>query len=416
MATNAATDIASYNNQTADAMQTQDEITDVWRLAPTNRKRQADSPPVNNSTKKNIPNYSTNDPRINGKLFTTKNRFDLLNNIDTPVDSNESQIKNQRPPPIYLRTEVHFLEFIKFLTSIVNKDTFTCVSTAKGITIYPTDSTAYRTIVKSLRDNNVEFYTYQLQEDKPFRAVIRGLHYSIDEKEITQALIEIGFKVRKVTNIISRDKIKLPLHFIDLEPNCTNNNDIFNLKSLLMSRITVETPRNSRLIVQCTRCQTYGHTKGYCTLAPRCVKCAGPHESKICGKNRETPAKCVLCNGAHPANYRGCSAHRELQNRRASNANREKNYTSSSPPDFNSSSFPSLPTSSHSPLGNQPNPHRVPTVSYAQATTRSAIDSESLNTSLNHHMSSFLTEMKSLFTPIITLMTQLIEVILRNGK
>lgn len=58
----------------------------------------------------------------------------------------------------------------------------------------------------------------------------------------------------------------------------------------------------------------YGHTKTYCRKTFRCVKCAGQHETKECTrKTRDDKVKCVNCNGDHPANYRGCLVHKQLQ-------------------------------------------------------------------------------------------------------
>ncbi|KAL1129569.1 hypothetical protein AAG570_012514 [Ranatra chinensis] len=77
----------------------------------------------------------------------------------------------------------------------------------------------------------------------------------------------------------------------------------------------IEEPYRSRSAVQCTRCQEYQHTKGYCNRPPRCVRCGGGHESSTCLKTRETPATCALCGGDHPANYKGCQVYKELQER-----------------------------------------------------------------------------------------------------
>ncbi|GBN76416.1 RNA-directed DNA polymerase from mobile element jockey [Araneus ventricosus] len=36
------------------------------------------------------------------------------------------------------------------------------------------------------------------------------------------------------------------------------------------------------------------------------MKCAGPHRSKECPKPKDTPPKCLHCNGPHTANFTGC--------------------------------------------------------------------------------------------------------------
>lgn len=116
-----------------------------------------------------------------------------------------------------------------------------------------------------------------------------------------------------MTNAIhNRTKTPLPIFFIDLEPSPENKN-IFKVKTLYHSRVSIEEPYKRTEIVQCQRCQAYGHTRGYCSHPARCVRCAGSHESVTCSKTRETHATCALCGGQHPANYKGCTVYQDLQ-------------------------------------------------------------------------------------------------------
>lgn len=75
----------------------------------------------------------------------------------------------------------------------------------------------------------------------------------------------------------------------------------------------MEEPKHRNEIVQCKWCQSYAHTKSYCNLKPWCIKCVGSHLSVNCKKPRNESHKCVLCEEAHPANYRGCIVHKELK-------------------------------------------------------------------------------------------------------
>ena len=108
-------------------------------------------------------------------------------------------------------------------------------------------------------------------------------------------------------------KAPLPLFFVDLEP-ATRNSEIFKLDVMAHTRIKVEEPRNRKDIVQCYRCQAFGHTRSYCNRAPRCVKCGEAHLTQNCnifpGSDQ---VKCVHCEGNHPASYRACTVHRELE-------------------------------------------------------------------------------------------------------
>jgi len=92
-----------------------------------------------------------------------------------------------------------------------------------------------------------------------------------------------------------------------------NTNNIYEIASILGSKVEIQPLRKSKLIPQCKQCQAYGHTQRYCNKDPRCVKCAGKHNTKECRKPKEAQPKCVHCGEAHPANYRGCSVAIELQ-------------------------------------------------------------------------------------------------------
>jgi hypothetical protein len=88
-------------------------------------------------------------------------------------------------------------------------------------------------------------------------------------------------------------KEPLSLHFVDLEPQ-RNNKEIFNIEFLQHIRIEVEPPRTKRSIVQCTRCQDYGHSKTYCRKPYNCVNAEDPRTQKI-AKNPATPQQHVYC-------------------------------------------------------------------------------------------------------------------------
>lgn len=57
---------------------------------------------------------------------------------------------------------------------------------------------------------------------------------------------------------------------------------------------------------QCRKCQRFGHAATNCGLEYRCVKCTDRHSPGDCPLENEEPAKCVNCNGAHPASFKKC--------------------------------------------------------------------------------------------------------------
>lgn len=217
------------------------------------------------------------------------------------------------PPPVFIHGVVDYQQMKANIGTVLQESDYTSRTLANNtVKINPKTSDAYRTLVRHLRSNNIVFHTYQIKQDRAYRVVIRHIHYSIPTDDIKQDIEQSGFKVRSVMNITHRNtKTPLNLFFVDLEP-AANNKDIYNLRYVLNIKVSIEPPRKSTNIVQCTRCQMYGHTKAYCTRPFNCVKCGQEHSSTSCTKTRDLPAKCALCDGPHPANYKGCTVYKEL--------------------------------------------------------------------------------------------------------
>ncbi|KAF0712087.1 Uncharacterized protein FWK35_00020746, partial [Aphis craccivora] len=218
------------------------------------------------------------DPNINKnkKLFITKNRYELLQvepqitqNSTTEMQNSTSETPNyvnpiKPPPPIFVKGIVNFPDLCAALIEKIGVDNFFCKSSADSLKIQTANPDAYRTLIHFLRDQNAQFHTYQLREDKPTRVVLRNLHPTTSTELIKSELELRLFEVRKVTNVLHKtSKSPLPLFFVDLEPS-DHSNDIFKLPSFLHTKIKVEEPYKPKVISQCLNCQDYGHTRAYC--------------------------------------------------------------------------------------------------------------------------------------------------------
>lgn len=261
--------------------------------------------------------------------FITHNRFHVLSsqndeNDATTNNNDEMEVpvvtKEKRPPPIFVKNLTNFKLFYTKLNSLIDSSAYTCTSRLNDTKICPLTSDAYRNIIKYLEASEAQFHTYQPKQERAIRVVIRNLHYSTPPDDIKAELVEMGFSVRQVHNVKTRktadqlERKPLPLFFVDLDPH-PNVKDIYNLKTLQHTVIKVEDPHPKKDIVQCIQCQNYGHTKSYCHYPPRCVRCAGPHQSNVCTKPRDLPPICVLCQQNHPANYKGCTTYQTLRAR-----------------------------------------------------------------------------------------------------
>ena len=163
-----------------------------------------------------------------------------------------------------------------------------------------------------------------MKQDRAYRVVIRNLHYSIPIDEMKEELQKKGHAVRNILNIRHRvNNYPLSMFYVDLEPK-ENKKEIYNLQYLNNMKINIEPPYKKNTIIQCTRCQPYGHSKTFCTRPYKCVKCGGNHMTTECQKPKERPAKCALCSGQHTANYKGCTVYRDLQNAKNNSTNRKQ--------------------------------------------------------------------------------------------
>lgn len=270
------------------------------------------------------------------KGISTQNKFAAIavsqDEKSAPVNattSSETQPKKTRIPPIFLKnkekwtaTSCHFAATkIKF-----NRAS----NTGQGIKIEPATSTDYRHMVHFFEREKCEFFTYALPEDKPLSAVIRGVPLEFTETEVTQDLAAKGFKILKVMRMKKgHDRSPMPLVMVHLARS-EHAKEIFNITEIHRVDVTVETPKARTDITQCFRCQGFGHTQRECRIKPKCVKCAGEHFAADCSKTtRDTPATCINCGGAHPANYRGCPSYPKMARQRPAARNAPPSVESS---------------------------------------------------------------------------------------
>jgi len=101
---------------------------------------------------------------------------------------------------------------LKELRTIVKADSFSYKATGGGnIRLLPKDSTTYR----------------QPKEERAFRIVVKGLHYTTPLVEVKEAFEKLGYKVRDAKNAVSRaTKLPLSMFFINLAPAPTKKTSL----------------------------------------------------------------------------------------------------------------------------------------------------------------------------------------------
>ena len=249
---------------------------------------------------------------------TTYNRFSILESTDDSMDTTETvnNLHTQRippPPPIFIDV-IDIQTTTKSIEKDISREDYKLKIYNNHVKILPTNPDAYRKLTKLLKTLKANFHIYQLKQERPFRVMLRNIHHTANLDELKFELLKHGPEVTNISNIRHRiTKSPLSLFFIDIKQK-PNNKEIYNLNRLMNSVVKNEPPFVKKEIAQCKRCQRYGHTQKYYNHNFRCVKCAGSHSTGQCTKSPETPAKCILCQGEHPANYKECSAYKTLHN------------------------------------------------------------------------------------------------------
>ena len=166
----------------------------------------------------------------------------------------------------------------------------------------------YRKLVRYFKDTNIFYHTYKLEEERAYNKYSRYKTGTICTRTKCP-------KYNKCTIQNYQGAIKRVL--CRLRTCKKNNKEIHNIKALQNKILQIEPPRvNKHNIIQCMTCQQYGQSKSYCNKPFICVKCGGSRNCKDCKKERKkgSPARCALCGGNHPANYKGCEHYHNLIN------------------------------------------------------------------------------------------------------
>ena len=314
------------------------------------RKRTAEESPKSISSQTQDKFQRTDEDHILGK-FITHNRFQCLennfeqsnnesvltdnedpSNLNTNVnvldDSSQNNDGNNRsnqahlqqhssqerkPPPIYLASKVKdYSTFAKKLKDSIGNN-FHLKYLGSQIKIQFNHTKDFMDFKNFAIAQHYKFHTYSLPEDKSITVVLKGLP-NLPSSEIQEELNSLGININ-YCNLINVDTSNHAIYKINLNAKFTLTH-LKKINYLFHSRIYWDKFINNKIILQCYRCQAFGHTSSNCYKSPRCVKCASNHLTKDCTKMPELPATCCNCNGNHPASFSECPSYLKFLEKR----------------------------------------------------------------------------------------------------
>jgi len=146
------------------------------------------------------------------------------------------------------------------------------------------------TVVKFDSESELESYKTLLaahkveyRDDKrTTKYVLKGLSPAFNPKDIQSELVESGFEVIEVTNMVSWvTKRPLPIFKLILESGAQSRR-IEELKQVGLHHIKIEPFLRHRKPPKCSNCQKPNHTAGRCKAPPRCRNCSLEHKTADC--------------------------------------------------------------------------------------------------------------------------------------
>ncbi|GFW95238.1 nucleic-acid-binding protein from transposon X-element [Trichonephila clavipes] len=220
--------------------------------------------------------------------------------------SNPTATPQNRIPPIFVNPPDNWCTLI----SIARQLTPTLISKLSGkflrITVQSDDE--YRKLAQFLRHEGVEYKSFMLKSDRPFKLLIRGLPTSTTVEEIRVEIEREGFQIHKISRLQTfKTKAPMPLIYLQLV-NDAKADSIFQFTEMFGTQISFERYDNSRNKKpnQCWRCHGFFHSSEVCHLPIKCLKCAGPLEAKTCNRAFEDPLICANCGGENAVNWHQC--------------------------------------------------------------------------------------------------------------
>ena len=155
--------------------------------------------------------------------------------------------------------------------------------------------------------------------------VIVNVHHSITEDEVKEEFLNNNaMNVTKVSRITNRETGQ-PTKIIRV---ITESNNQVNAAQKHGVKIgwqlyRCEASREPPHVMQCFKCQIFGHSARDCSNAVRCLHCSQDHSVKECPVAKEN-AKSTNFGVAYATVYRGCSAYQHKLAEASKNINEDK--------------------------------------------------------------------------------------------
>ncbi|KAJ8049973.1 hypothetical protein HOLleu_02961 [Holothuria leucospilota] len=179
-----------------------------------------------------------------------------------------------------------------------------------NLLIFPSDPHSANILLKPWKQNsllgNPKPKLPQQSPNQLFSVVVCGVNPEITDEQIMSELQDLGYKPKVAKRLISKitksPTWKIKVSFED------EMDSVDLLKDGLVlgyQKHRIEKYNELPNVMQCFKCQGFGHTYYKCPNVQKCLRCGDDHNIKNCPKEREQK-KCANCGGNHISMYKGC--------------------------------------------------------------------------------------------------------------
>ncbi|KAJ8045836.1 hypothetical protein HOLleu_08934 [Holothuria leucospilota] len=179
-----------------------------------------------------------------------------------------------------------------------------------NLLIFPNDAHSANILLKPWKQNselgNPKPRVPQQKENQLYCIVICGLSPDIPETQIVNELEDLGFKPKFAKRLISKIT-QAPTWKMKIAFEEQNDQEELIKEGIILGyqKHRVEKYAELPTILQCYRCQGFGHTFHKCENEQKCLRCGDNHSIKNC-KKEKAEKKCANCGGDHISSYKGC--------------------------------------------------------------------------------------------------------------
>ena len=172
-------------------------------------------------------------------------------------------------------------------------------------------------MVNVLEASNTRFYTHGTSDEIPVKVILSGLP-AFSVEEVKQELGYGNIFPTSVRQLATAKQGDYSLYLLQFPRGTIKLQDLQKTKALFNVIVKWRYyEKKKQDVVQCFRCQQYGHGMRNCHLEAKCVKCGELHQTKDCtiparadtavgdGDGR-VQIRCANCSQNHTANYKGC--------------------------------------------------------------------------------------------------------------